>query len=210
MDSDFDAHKAIAETHERAEHAGAGGATRKILLMAALIAVIAAIVGLFANQRATAALQAKNDAILAQAKATDAYNFYEARSIKSHIYDAAILGGSQLSAAAKKNLTDAMRHEGRDQKKLLAEADGYAKQVEGDVLKSEGLMRSHEILEASVTFFEVAIAIVSIAGITTSRGLVALGLAAALGGAVLAAIGFLPVVSTGYHVELPKPGVTTH
>jgi hypothetical protein len=192
LHSEFDAHKAIEETGERAEHAHGGSATRNILLVAAIIAVVAAITSLFANQRATAALQAKNDAILAQAKSSDAYNFYQARSIKSHIYDAAILSAARLSPVAQKKLSDTMKHEGRDQKKLLAEAQDYEKQVEGDVRKSEELMHSHEILEASVTFFEVAIAIVSIAGITTSRGLVVLGSVAALVGVVLAVWGFLP------------------
>ena len=193
LDSDFDANKAIEETHERSEHAHEGGsATRKILLLAALIAVIAAITSLFANQRATAALQAKNDAILAQAKSTDAYNFYEARSIKSHIYDAAIGAASSLSAVARVKLVASQKHESRDQDKLLKEAQDYEKQVEADALKSEDLMHSHETLEASVTFFEVAIAITSIAGITSSRFLVVVGLLSAFVGVGLAVWGFLP------------------
>jgi len=193
LDRDFDAHKAIEETQERSEHAHeGGGATRKILLLAALIAVIAAITSLFANQRATAALQAKNDAILAQAKSTDAYNFYEARSIKSHIYDAVIGAAPSLSAAARAKLLASQKHESRDQGKLLKEAQDYEKQVEADALKSEDLMHSHEILEASVTFFEVAIAITSIAGITSSRFLVVVGLLSAFIGFGLAVWGFLP------------------
>ncbi len=192
MQSEFDAHHAIEETQERTEHAHGGGASRNILLLAALIAVVAAIASLFANQRATAALQAKNDAILAQAKASDAYNFYQARSIKSHLYDAVIGAAASLSPSARKQLTATMAHEGRDQKKLLAEAQGYEKQVEANQRKSEELMYSHEVLEASVTFFEVAIAITSIAGITNSRLLVVVGLSAAGIGIVLAVWGFIP------------------
>jgi len=192
LQSEFDAHKAIEETHERTEHAHGGGASRNILLLAALIAVVAAIASLFANQRATAALQAKNDAILAQAKASDAYNFYQARSIKSHIYDAVIGAASSLSPAARKQLSAAMKHESRDQKKLLAEAQGFEKQVDVNLRKSEELMHSHEILEAAVTFFEVAIAITSIAGITNSRLLLIVGLSAAAIGVGLAIWGFIP------------------
>ena len=80
----------------------------------------------------------------------------------------------------------------RDQDKLLKEAQDYEKQVEADALKSEDLMHSHEILEASVTFFEVAIAITSIAGITSSRFLVVVGLLSAFVGVGLAVWGFLP------------------
>ena len=197
MQGEFDAHKAIEETHERTEHAHSG-ASRNILLLAALIALIAAIASLFANQRATAALQAKNDAILAQAKASDGYNFYQARSIKSKIYDAALISTPGLSAAAKKQLSDASKHEARDQKKLLADAQASETQVEVNLQKSEELMHSHEILEAAVTFFEVAIAITSIAGITNSRLLLVAGLCAAAIGIALAIWGFLPAPGT-YH-----------
>jgi predicted lipoprotein with Yx(FWY)xxD motif len=203
LQSDFDAHKAIEEVHERAEHGHGGGVSRNILLLAALIAVVAAIASLFANQAATAALQAKNDAILAQAKASDAYNFYQARSIKSKIYEAALISTPALSAALKKQLGDAAKHEARDQKQLLADAQASQKQVEVNLQKSEELMHSHEILEASVTFFEVAIAITSIAGITNSRFLLVVGLGAATIGVALAIWGFIP--PTPIHAVGAKP-----
>ncbi len=190
MQPEFDAHKTLEEAHERAEHGREGG-TRRILLIAAVFAVIAAILSLFANQRATLALQEKNDAILAQAKASDAWNFYQARSIKSKIYDATSTLPS-LSDAARKKLTAAAKHESRDQKKLQDEATEYQKQVTEHAERSERLMHSHEILEAAVTFFEVAIAIVSIAGMTASGPLVVLGVLAAVAGTGLAVFGFLP------------------
>src|SRR5260370_16281586 len=91
MVNDFDAHKVISEAHERHEHAAAQGGRhegrmRLVPIMAALLAVAAAIATLLSNQRATAALAAKNDAIFLRTEASDSYNFYLPRSIKQHLY----------------------------------------------------------------------------------------------------------------------------
>lgn len=179
MSDEFNAHEAIEDARERGEQAGESK-SRSILLLAALVAVVAAITTLFANQNSTAALQAKNDAILDQARATDAWNFYQARSIKQHIYLAASDAAPQLSAAARVKLAAAAKHEGRQQSDLLKQAKRYEAQVEADGRRSESFMHRHEILEASVTFFEVAIAVISIAGITALRWLVGVGIVLAL------------------------------
>jgi hypothetical protein len=192
VEGDFNAHEALEAAKERSEHAREGP-SRNILLVAALLAVIAAITSLFANQRATNALQAKNEAILDQARATDTWNLYEARSIKSRIYQAIIDASPALPAATRASLKATAKHEGRDQAKLQAQATGYAKAVEEDNVRSETLLRSHEILEAGVTFLEVAIAIVSIAGMTSSRLLFGAGLVVAVVGIGLAVYGFLPI-----------------
>jgi hypothetical protein len=193
LQDEFDAHKAVEEAQERGEHAGEAK-FRGILLLAALVAVIAAIASLLSNQHATAALQAKNEAILDQAHATDAWNFYEARSIKQHIYQAASDAASQLSATSRAQLAATAKHEGRDQGALLKQAQQYEAQVEVDNRRSEELMHRHEILEASVTFFEVSIAIVSIAGIVASRWLVGVGIVVALIGFGFGIYSFVPTL----------------
>jgi hypothetical protein len=118
LQDEFDAHKAVEEAQERGEHAGEAK-FRGILLLAALVAVIAAIASLLSNQHATAALQAKNEAILDQAHATDAWNFYEARSIKQHIYQAASDAASQLSATSPLRRVDAPARDPRSERDLL-------------------------------------------------------------------------------------------
>ena len=57
-----------------------------VSLAAAIIAVLAALGTLFSHHRSIAALSAKNQAILTQARATDTYNAYEAKQIRYNIY----------------------------------------------------------------------------------------------------------------------------
>jgi hypothetical protein len=190
LQDDFSAGEAVDEAKERGEQARESR-FRSVLLLAALLAVAGAIVNLFSNQDATAALQAKDDAILAQAHATDAWNFYEARSIKQHLYQAAVDAAPQLSAPARAKIAATARHEGRDQNALLKQAQQYEAQVEDDDKRSEMLMQRHEILEASVTLFEVSIAIVSIAGIMAARWLVGVGGIIAIAGLCYGIYGFI-------------------
>jgi hypothetical protein len=189
--NDFSAEKAVEDTKERSEHAGGAG-TRRILLLAAVLAVVAAIVSLLANQRATGALQAKNDAILAQARSSDTYNFYEARSIKEHIYEAAIASNPALAAATRATLASVAKHEQTGKAPLLKKAEAFEAAAEADEVKSERLMHEHEILEASVTLFEIAIAIISISAIAGSRFLAVIGFIAATAGIALFVYGVIP------------------
>ncbi len=190
MQDDFSAGKEVEEAKERGERAGEAK-FRGILLFAAILAVVGAIASLFSNQFATAALQAKNEAILHEAQATDVWNLYEARSIKQHIYEAVNDAAPQLAAPVRAKLKTIAGHEKREQSALSKRAKQLEADVENDDKRSEDLMRRHEILEASVTFFEVAIAIVSIAGITATRWLVGVGGAIALGGLGFFIFGFL-------------------
>lgn len=189
MNDDFKAGEAVEEAKERGEKAGEAK-FRGILLFAAILAVVGAISSLFSNQYATAALQAKNDAILHEAQATDVWNLYEARSIKQHIYEAVSDAAPQLPARLHAKLTAVASHEKREQSALSKRAKKLEADVEDDDKHSEALMRRHEVLEASVTFFEVAIAIVSIAGITASRWLVGVGAVIALAGLGFAIFSF--------------------
>jgi len=189
--NDFSAEKAVEQAKEHSEHAGGAG-TRRILLLAAVLAVVAAIVSMLANQRATGALQAKNDAILAQARASDTYNYYEARSIKEHIYEAAIASNPALAPATRTTLDKVAVHEKTEKAPLLKKAQGLEATSAADEVKSERLMREHEILAASVTLFEIAIAIISISALANSRLLSVLGFIAAGGGIVLFVYGLIP------------------
>jgi hypothetical protein len=190
--NDFSAEKAVDQAKEHSEHAGGGAGSRRVFLLAAVLAVVAAIVSLLANQRATGALQAKNDAILAQARASDTYNYYEARSIKEHIYEAAIASNPAMAAATRSALDKVATHEKTDKAPLLKKAQELEAASAAAEVKSERLMREHEILEASVTLFEIAIAIISISALANSRLLSVLGFIAAGGGIVLFVYALIP------------------
>lgn len=193
MLNDFDAHKTIAEAGERheqtLEHSEArakpGRHARWVPLSAALLAVIAAIASLISNKSATEALAAKNDAILLRTEASDTYNFFESKSIKQHIYEAAVAADPAMSRAVRAKLEAVVAHEKSEGAPLLERARGQEERAKKSNERSEQLTRAREVLEGAVTLFEVAIAIVSISALTSSTFLVGFGALAALCGLFL-------------------------
>ncbi|GAC1521719.1 MAG: hypothetical protein NVS2B8_02030 [Vulcanimicrobiaceae bacterium] len=198
MLNDFDAHKAIGEAQERHEHALGHGGTqsptlhaRIVPLAAALLAVVAAIGSLLANQSATETLALKNQAIFIRTEASDSYNFYQAKSIKQHVYEAAIDAGTALAPATRAKLTGIAAREKTEKKPVLARAREQEAQAKELFERSERSQHAHEIMEGGVTLFEVAIAIVSISALTASTFLLGFGGVAAIAGAIVLLYGLL-------------------
>jgi hypothetical protein len=57
-----------------------------ISLSTAIIAILTALVGLYESQITSKTILTKNEAVLYQSQASDQWNFYQAKSVKSHIY----------------------------------------------------------------------------------------------------------------------------
>ena len=191
----FDANKAIAEAkerHERAERGSGSGAPRHarfVPVAAAVLAVVAAIASLLSNKSATEALQLKNEAILRRTEASDSFAFYQARSIKEHIYRATADANPALSVAARARLIAISTHERSAKTPLLEKARGEEEAARTASERSERASHEHEILEGAVTLFEVAIAVVSISALTSSTFLIVFGAIAALLGVGLTIFG---------------------
>lgn len=159
MEGSFKPHEPVSEA---AEHHERFGGSRWTPIAAALVAVVAALAGLGSNQRATQALIAKNQAVLSFTRATDTYNYYQAKAIKEDVYLAtSALDKSDASAALRK-VAD---HEHTSKEKVLAQARELEKQADEDDYRSERLMHSHETIAVGVTFLEVAIVILSISSL---------------------------------------------
>ena len=183
--AEFDAASAFREAHERHEH-GTAGSAPWIPIAAAVLALLAAICGLTGGLRATQSNAVKGEAIILTTKAADTYNLYESRSIKQHIYEAAVAAGNARDPGKLAVVAD---HERIEKTPLLAKAHRYEEQAEADERRSEQLLISHEILEIGTTLFEVAIVLVSVSALAAARFL---PLAAALfagAGAVVGLIG---------------------
>jgi len=194
---DFDAHKAISEAQERHEHAAemhAGAAAEKrhgryVPLLAALFAVIAAIASLLSNKSATEALMLKNEAIFVRTEAADSYNFYQAKSIKQHVYEAALDANPALAASPRQKLASIAAREKREKAPLLERARAQEERAKALGERSEHFSRAHEIMEGGVTLLEVSIAIVSIAALTSSTFLIGTGAFAAASGLAILVYG---------------------
>ncbi len=168
MSQDFNAHKALEDAERRHEHA-AQAERRWIPMAAAVVAVFAALATLFSNQRSTVALIAKNEAILAQTKASDQYNYFEAKRIKYHMYAAFADAHITSSVVGERHLRSVAQKEEREAKPILDTARKLERDSIADQERSERALRAHEVLEVAVTLFEVSIVFVSISALTTSR-----------------------------------------
>jgi hypothetical protein len=132
-------------------------------LSAAVVAVLAAMGTLFAHHRSVAALSEENRAIIAQGRAVDSYNAYEAKEIRYTIYQALIAGGVIRDAGALRHIKSVAADERRSSPAMLAESEALDAQAKDSEARSRTIMRSYETLQVATTFFEVAIVLVSIA-----------------------------------------------
>ena len=190
MLDDFDAHKAIAEASERHEHAVGGGEgthaskphARWVPLAAALLAVVAAIASLLSNKSGTEAMAKKNQAIFSRTEAADSYSFYESKSIKQHLYEALEDANPTMSASVHAKLAAIAQREKVEKAPILKKARLQEQEAQTAIERSERFAHAHEVMEGGVTLFEVAIAIISIAALTSSTFLVYFAAFAAVGG----------------------------
>ncbi|HEV7156912.1 MAG TPA: DUF4337 family protein [Caulobacteraceae bacterium] len=93
------------EAHEHAHHAHEASGNPLIAratMTIAVLAVAAAVVASLETTEGDRTITLKNDAVLAQNRATDQWNFYQAKSLKKNLYAlAAEQGGARAPAYAK-------------------------------------------------------------------------------------------------------------
>lgn len=172
--SEFAAHKAFEEAAERSEHGGRHGASW-VPIAAAVLAVVTAVFSLLVAQHSTESLIAKNETILETTRASDAYNEYEARSIKQHIYEAALSAGNARDPAALRRVAE---HEKASAKPVFANAKRFERIAAEADARSAALIAGVMTMEVGVTLLDIAIVLVSISALVTTR---LLTVAAALG-----------------------------
>ncbi len=188
IDTDFDAHKTLMEARERHEQGGEHG-NRWVPIAAAVLAVVAALVTLLTNQRATESLTAKNEAILATTRAADAYNEYEARSIKQHAYESLVAAGVTTDPKRIAALTSVARHENAAKAPILVRAQNLERVATTYEVRSEKLQHARDRLEIAVTLLEVAIVLISISAVARAAWLPIVAAVAAAGGVVATMLG---------------------
>lgn len=160
---DSDATEAYEHT-EHAQHVAHSGNSflSKVAVSIALLAVLAAGAGSLETIESGAATGARTEAVLLQNKATDNWNFFQAKSLKKNMYEiAAAQGGpsaADWAAQAKRNETD-----GEDVQKV---AKDFEAKSEASSREAERHERRHHLLTVAATFLHIAIAVATIAIIT--------------------------------------------
>ena len=150
----------VEKTHgllERSEHA----LLRHVPLVAAVLAVLAGLSSLLSARTGEAVLATRSEAVLSQSLATDAWNEYEADSLKAHLNES--LGAIVSAAAARRSLAaDAKKYRAR-QGPLRVKAQAQESQRDADMTRSDGFARRKQILDVAVALFEISIVLTSVA-----------------------------------------------
>jgi hypothetical protein len=160
---------------EKMEEDGGESWSMYLAISTALIAVLAALGSLFAGHHS-------NEALLCQLKASDGWNYYQAKGIKYEI--ASILKEIKTDPAETDKLNERMKKYKDDQAEIKKEA-------ELSVKESEGHLARHVTLARSVTIFQISIAISAIAMITRRKFVWYGSMAFSVGGLILFIMGMI-------------------
>ena len=179
-------HKTLSEAKE----IEGGRRDRITSVVIAVAAVLAALGTLLAHHRSISALTTKNQAILAQAKASDAYGKYEARQVRSQIAETLLASGIFQSAEGRKAVSSLAGRERDVSTELLAKAQSLEASSERDDVHSEEVLKSYELLQLATTFFDISVVLVSISTLVRTRALLATGSALSAVGILLLLIGY--------------------
>lgn len=157
------------ESREHAEHAAheADPFVSRVSITVALLAVLAAIVTSLETVESGRAITTSSESVLAQDKATDAWNEYQADSLKRHMLAiAADQGGASAARYDKETADQATRQKAVRQQALRDEAE--RDRLVGESADHE---QRHHWLTASATLLEIGIAMSTITIITKLRPL---------------------------------------
>lgn len=176
-----------AEHAEHVAHAGDSFMT-KVSITIAVLAVLASGVSSLETIETSAITVAKNEAVLLQNKATDNWNFFQAKSLKKNMYEiAAASGGPKADDHARE-----ARRYNEEQKEIQDTAKRLEHESEARLHQSQKHEHRHHTLTIGATLLHISIAIATVAIITRGQrwpwyGSMALGAA----GVVIAASAYL-------------------
>jgi len=163
-------HDPALEAHEHREHAEHAAHEHDpfialVSITVAVLAVLAASVGSLETVEAGGAITAASEAVLAQDKATDSWNEYQADSLKRHMYEIASASGSPK--------TDEYLRDIQQERESQSQARDKAKEAE---LERDASLRGsalhegrHHWLTGAATMIEIGIALSTVAIITSRR-----------------------------------------
>ncbi len=179
----------LEESQEGHGEGSANAWTVWLSLSTAVIAVLAAIASLEAGANANDAILRKDDAILHQSRADDAWTHYQAAGIKAVVY------ATQAEAAARPELAAKWQNESEreraEQRKIKDEAEIEQERVAEMDEKAAHKLHVHHEFARSVTVFQVSIALAAIAALTRRKPMWWVSLAVGATGAAFFVLGFL-------------------
>ncbi|MFI4963032.1 MAG: DUF4337 domain-containing protein [Legionellales bacterium] len=149
-----------------------------VALSTAMIAVLAAIVGMLGNHHA-------NEAMLEQIRASDKWAYYQSKSIKAELASSTNQVLTSLDKPLPADNAQKMARYEKEKAEIKAQAEDGEK-------GSEEHMRVHVVFSRAVTIFQIAIAISAIAILTRKKMLWYMSLLLTAAGCIFFVLGFLP------------------
>ena len=177
--------------HDHAvEHeAQKGGLGQQVAIFTAVLATVGAIVSFFGGDTQNNAMLFKNEAVLERAKASDQWNFYQAKSMKQNLAELA----ATISTDPKKAefyQGEAKRY-AKEKNEIAEDAKKHEKASDDWNEKSAHALHPHHYLSISMTLLQIAIALASITVLTQKRWLLYGAGVSALAGALLGILAYL-------------------
>ncbi|HEX4634987.1 MAG TPA: DUF4337 domain-containing protein [Rhizomicrobium sp.] len=185
-------HDPALDAHEHAEHAEHAAHERdpfvsRVSITVAVLAVMAATAGSLETVEGGRAITESSEAVLAQDKATDSWNEYQADSLKRHMYEIASVAGS----AKVQEYAEEIAKDRGGQDKARGKAEESEKDRDARLRASARHEERHHWLTGAATMVEIGIALSTVAIITARRPFwfAAMGLGAV--GTVLFAVAYV-------------------
>jgi hypothetical protein len=189
-------HDPALDAHEHAEHAEHAAQEHdpfisRVAITVAMLAVLAAVSGSLETVEGGRALGASSEAVLKQDQATDAWDEFQADSLKKNMYTIAADAGGAHAKDYSKEAKSRGDKQNKDKTKALDN------EAERDALMAESRMHEgrHHWLTGSATLFEIGIAMSTVAIITRRRWLWGAAILFAAGGLALLGLTYVPAMA---------------
>jgi len=183
-----------AEHIKHATHAAHGDSDKKLTrdtaLAVTMMAILAATIGSLQETESTHALGEKNEAVLLQARASDQWAFFQAKSVKKNSYQ---IAAEQAAGAGRdpQPFADKAKRYAQEEDEVSAKAKELEDESHAQWERSSHHTHRLHTLTLAATLVHVGIAVSSLA-IFTNRRLPLYGsLAMAAGGIAVAAWAYL-------------------
>lgn len=175
---------------EHAAHHGGDTFSNNIAVMTAILATAGALFGYQGGDTQNDAALFKNNAAIAKTAAADAWNYYQAKSIKQNIADMA----ASLPGADRERFKALAARYDADKANNRKEAEKLDKQSDEWNEKSEHALHTHHQWALATTAEQIAISLAAITLLTRRRWLLSVTY-------VVAVIGFALGAFAGLHVD---------
>ncbi len=134
-----------------------------VSLATTIMAVISGLVSMQSEIYVTKTIVAKNDAVLLQNKATDMWNYYQAKDMRYHMYTIAnyIKSNQQFEDYIKKYK--------KQKESIIKQAKELEEQVKQKTIQSEHYYEKHHMFMISQLLLQIGIAVASVSALTRRK-----------------------------------------